>query len=312
MARARTRAAVERMERLAKEPFRSPAPAIGSENSQGVAGSSVRSIREIWEHRYLLDMLVRREVRARYKDSTLGLVWSLIKPIVQLLIYYVAIGKFLGAQRVITDFAIYVFIGLTVWQLFADCVTGGTGSIIANAGIVKKVYVPREVFPLSAIGAGLFNFAVQFGVLLIAAVALSSTGFNVDANLLYLPLALAVVLVWATAAALYLSAVNVFLRDIQYLVEVGLVTGFWASPLVYSWEQVSSNLPTWLSELYLANPITLAVFGFHKALWSAGAAHLSVPNLSLRLLIALGVGLLVLWLSQRRFLSVQGNFAQEL
>ncbi|WP_279433481.1 ABC transporter permease [Agromyces protaetiae] len=104
-------------------------------------------MREIWQYRELLGRLVKREVKVRYKDSSLGIVWSLFRPLVQLLIYYFAIGQVLGAARSVPDFGIFVFIGLTMWALFSEIISTSTTSIVANAGLVKKVYLPREIFP---------------------------------------------------------------------------------------------------------------------------------------------------------------------
>ena len=165
-----------RAERIASEPFL----AVGARSS--TFGGTRQSFREIWESRELLGLLVRREVKARYKNSSLGVVWSLFRPLVQLLIYYFAIGQILGAARFIPDFAIFVFIGLTVWSLFSEIVSGSTTALLTNAGLVKKVYLPREIFPLSSVGGALFNFAVQL-VVLLAAIALLST-FPFDARLL--------------------------------------------------------------------------------------------------------------------------------
>ena len=240
----------------------------------------------------------------------LGVIWSLIRPLVSLMIYYLAIGKVLGASRSIDDFAIYVFTGLTAWQLMSDSIMTATGSIVGNSGIIKKIQLPREIFPLSAVGASLFNFFMQLIILIAAALLIRGIAF--DGRLLYLPLSLLVILVWGTALGMFLSAANVYFRDIQYLVEVILMVGMWASPIVYSWGMVSSHVGPVLSEIYMANPMTLAVLGFQKTLWLAGESSPTVSHLAVRLLIALGVGVVGLWLSQRIFSVMQRDFAQEL
>lgn len=289
---------------LATEPMRSAGPV------QGFAIGTVDSVRDIWAHRELLDLLIRRELKARYKDSTLGFFWSLMRPLTMLLIYYMAVGKFLGADRSIPDFAIYIFTGLTAWNLFSEIVASGTSSIVVNSGLVKKVYLPREVFPLSTIGSALFNFAIQL-VILVAATFVANAPPTAS-RLAYLPLSFTLLLVFATALALVLAAVNVYLRDVQYLVEIALMVLFWTSPIVYSWEQVSAQLNFWLTQIYLANPITLATIGFQRAFWVAGTDEPVPPHLELRLGIALAVSLVLLWFCQRLFTRLQGNFAQEL
>ena len=120
-------------------------PLVPAGPVNGVVSGTADSIRGVWRYRELLDLLVRRELKSRYKDSALGFLWSLIRPLTQLLVYYIAIGKFLGAERSIPDFAIYIFTGLTAWALFSEIVSAGTGSIVANGGLVKRSPVlPRE------------------------------------------------------------------------------------------------------------------------------------------------------------------------
>lgn len=289
---------------LASEPMRVAGP------RPGFARGTLSSLRDIVAHRELLDSLIKRELKARYKDSALGFVWSLARPLAMLLIYYVALGKFLGAARDIPDFAIFIYTGLTAWGLFSESISIGTGSIVANSGLIKKVYLPREVFPLSVIGSSIFNFLIQLGILLVATVVAGA--FPTGSQWWYFPLSLAVILVWATALVLLLSAVNVYLRDVQYLVEVVIMIMFWASPIVYSWKLVQDHVSGFLTELYLANPMTLAVIGFQQTFWVNGRDEPVPDMLAERLGIALVVGLILLWLFQRVFARLQSNFAQEL
>lgn len=310
-----------RADRLAGLPFER-----GTSSERGVFRVFARSVRDLTQRRELLALLVRRELKSRYKDSRLGFLWSLIKPLTLLAIYYIAIGQFLGAARGIDDFAIFIFAGLTLWSLYADIVTSGTSSIVDNAGLIKKVYLPREIFPLAAVGSSIFNFAIQFAVLLGATLVLGR--FPLSPNLFYIPVALLIVLLFGTALAILLSALNVFLRDIGYLVEVVMLIFFWASPIVYSWSYVVAAAERtqmlWLETVYLLNPMTIAIMAFQKGIWASGSeervgADGSViapqpwpADLDLRLLILVVVGLVFLWIAQRVFYRLQGNFAQEI
>ncbi|WOQ68809.1 ABC transporter permease [Microbacterium limosum] len=294
-----------RLARLAQEPLTQVAS----------AARFWPSVRAIVGHRHLLGLLVRRDIKARYKDSVLGLLWTLINPIVQLTVYYVVMGQFLGAARGIPDFAIYIFSGLTIYALFSEALTGSTGSIVANAGLVKKVYVPREIFPLSALGAAMFTFTVQLGVLILACIVLGAAPISL--GLVYFVPSVLLIIVYGAAIGLALSALNVYLRDVQYLTQVLLMLAMWSSPIVYGWTMVNTvfdqfGLPAWLLEVYTNSPLTLAVLGFHKAFWIAGTPADYPPDLAMRMGIALLVGILLLWLGQRLFSRLQGNFAQEL
>lgn len=283
-------------------------------------------IKELRTHRELLGLLVRRELKSRYKDSSLGFLWSLIRPLTMLLIYFVAVGQFLGAARGIPDFAIFVFSGLTIWGLYSEIVLGSTTSIVGNAGLIKKVYLPREIFPLAATGSAIFNFLIQFTILL-AATALFGV-FPLTLDLLYVPAGIAVALVYGVAFGLLFSALNVYLRDIQYLVDVGMLVFFWASPILYAWSFVvkageDAGL-LWLEAMYLLNPMSLSVMAFQRGIWIAGSHEWVGPDgvtvasqpwpadMDLRLLIAFVVGLVLLFVAQRVFSRLQGNFAQEI
>lgn len=312
----------ERVVRLAEEPIRYAG------GTPGALAGTRRSTRDIWQHRELLGMLVRRELKARYKDSVLGFVWTLIRPLTMLLIYYVALGKFLSAERGIPDFAIFIYTGLTAWGLFSDAVNAGTGSIVANTGLIKKVYLPREIFPLATIGSALFNFAIQLFILFVATIVAGDV--PTGARWGYLPLSLAVLLTTVVGWSLLLSALNVYLRDVQYLVEIGLMIAFWASPIVYSWGLFSDKVDSpVLRELYLTNPVTIAVIGFQRTFWVAGdggpiprgataeqvqrLTPQPIPdNLELRLWVWIAVGVVFTFIAQRVFARLQGNFAQEL
>lgn len=293
-----SRAALERAERLATLPFASASR----------EGGTASSIRQLWAHRVLLGLLTRRELKARYKDSAGGFLWSLARPLTQLAIYYFVIGKFLNAALTIDNFAVYVFGGLTLYTLFSEIVGSSTGSIVLNSGLVKKVYLPREIFPLATVGSSLFNFAIQLVILIIAGVATGATVLGW--HLLLAPAAVTVILIYAVALGVLLAATNVYLRDVQYLVEVMLMLLMWASPIVYSWQAVVRAFPGWLSELYLDNPITIGVLAFQRAFWSPRAPL--PPAFGLRLLVAALVGLALVWIAQRVFARLEGNFAQEL
>jgi len=277
-------------------------------SSKGYQG--ITALREIFGRREMLGLMIRRDLKARYKDSSLGFVWSLVRPLTQLLIYYVVLGHFLGAARGIPDFAIYVFTGLTLYTLFSEIVLGGAGSIVGNSGLVKKIYLPREIFPLASVGSALFNFGIQLVILVLATLVFGA--FPAHAEILYAIPSLAIVLVYGAALALLLSAANVFLRDIQYLIEVIVMLLMWASPIVYSWQMVRDSVAPWVLDVYTNNPLTLAVLGFQRAFWTAGADAPYPSELLLRMGIALLIGLAGLVGAHMVFNRLQGDFAQAL
>lgn len=295
----------DRATALADQPLRTAGPRLG------FASGTWSSIKDIASQRELLGMLIRRELKARYKDSTLGFLWTLMRPLAMLLIYYVALGQFMGAARDIPDFAIFIYAGLTAWGFFSEAMAAGTGSVVANSGLVKKVYLPREVFPLSAIGSALFNFGVQLVILILATIVAGH--FPTGSRWGYFVLGTMIIVLYGTALALILSAWNVYLRDIQYLVEIFVMIFFWVSPIVYSWQLFTGVVESKIiQEIYLANPITLAVLGFQKTFWTSGDDKPFPDDMYTRMGIAILVGIALLWLCQRVFARLQANFAQEL
>lgn len=296
-----------RFARLATLPMRSV--------SGAGTGSPFARVREILQHRELLWLLTRRDLQVRYRGSALGFLWTLIKPLIMLLTYYLVLGQVLGAARGIDNFGIYIFTGLTIYMLFSESVGAAAGSIVNNAGLVKKIYVPREIFPLASVGGAIFLVGMQM-VVLIAAIAVTGS-WPAPEGLIYFIPALVLMLIYSIALGLLLSVLNVYLRDVQYITEILLTLMMWGSPIVYSWQMVVDviarfNLPSWVLEVYTNNPLTLAVLGFHRSLWSGGTAADYPPDLALRMAIAAVAGLVLLVAAQLVFQRRQGNVAQEL
>ncbi len=298
----------ERFAELEQEPMRLAGP------RPGFFRGTLSSIREIADHRELLGLLVRRELKAKYKDSVLGFFWSLMRPLAMLLVYYIALGKFLEAERQIPSFAIFVFTGLTAWGAVLGDHHDRDGVRRRELRAGQEGVPPARDLPAQrrrVLAGELRDPARHPHGGHVVAGEFPPTG----SRWLYLPLSLAVLLVYATASALVLAAANVYLRDVQYLVEIAIMVMMWASPIVYSWALVEGRIGgTILGDLYLANPpITLVVIGFQRTFWVAGSTQTELPHLAGGMLgIALAVGLLLLWIAQRLFGRLQSNFAQEL
>jgi ABC-2 type transport system permease protein len=286
----------------------------------------VPAARDVWQYRELLGNLVRKELKVKYKDSTLGFMWTLARPTFLLAVYFVVFGKFLAAG--IPSFPIYLFSGLVAWDLFGSTMGASAMAIVGNAGLVKKVYFPREILPLAAVGAGMVNFVLQLGVL--TAVMLVSGYDFFGANLLLLPLAFVALVIFMTAMGLLLAAANVYFRDVQHLLEVFLLFWFWMTPIVYPVNtalnamRVRSIAGVDLATIYMLNPMANVVIGFQRAIYKHlvvfdGAGNrietlyqASYQGYVGRLGAVIGVGVVLLWFAQRVFARAQGNFAQEL
>ena len=236
---------------------------------------SVRKrLREIWLSRELLIYLVRTEIKVKYKNSALGLVWSMISPAMTLAIYFFVFSILLDNRM--PNFVIYLFAGLLLWNLFSLGVLTGTGVVVTNAGIVEEGLVsPRDPWPWPRSGSAcVFFFFFQSIVMVIFMVILRA-----PPDVAYFPLlivALIAGVILASALAVLLSSINVYLRDTQHLIEVVLTAWFWACPIVYPYQTVEAKLgPHGLSWFYLANPVTPLVLVFQRCLYNKPIAVIS-------------------------------------
>lgn len=269
--------------------------------------------------------LVRKELKVKYKDSFLGFLWSLARPLFLLMVYWIIFGKFLKAG--IPDFAFYLFSGLVAWDLFGSTLGAATVSITGNGGLIKKIYFPREILPLASIGAGLVHFVLQLLVLFVTLIAFRYDFFGV--NLLLLPLAIVALVIFMTSVSIFLAAANVYLRDIQHLLEVFLLFWFWMTPIVYPINTALNAMEKHtvlginLATIYLLNPMANVVMGFQRAIYKHVVVHTPTGPVEtlynapyseyiLRLVAVIVGSLFLVWLAQRFFARAQGNFAQEL
>ena len=282
---------------------------------------SVRKrLREIWLSRELLIYLVRTEIKVKYKNSVLGLVWSMVAPAMTLAIYFVVFSILLDNKM--PNFVIYLFAGLLLWNLFQLGVLTGTGVVVNNAGIVKKVSFPREILALAAVGSACVFFFFQSIVMVIFMVILRSAPDPAYFPLVILALIAGVVL--ASGLAVLLSSVNVYLRDTQHLIEVVLTAWFWACPIVYQYQTVEAKLgPRGLTWIYLLNPMTPLVLAFQRCLYNKPIVTINgvltpvLPQhgyLWYAVLVAavLVFGVVLFLVALATFGRLEGNFAEEL
>ncbi len=230
----------------------------------------IQRVRRLWEFRELLINLVRKELKVKYKNSALGFVWSLLNPLLYLVVFYVVFTFFIPAT--IPFFPIFMLAGLLPYNLFSAGLGGGTSSIVGNAGLVGKVWFPREILPLAAVGAALVHFGLQLLVLAAALVV-----FWYQPSWSYLPLvipALVTLLVFVAALSIALAAVNVYARDTQHLLELVLLAWFWMTSIVYPFAQVQAKVGNWA----LLNPLTPIMITMQRAIWGTYIVELKVDG----------------------------------
>jgi ABC-2 type transport system permease protein len=275
----------------------------------------VTRLRELWGTREILANLARKELRAKYKSSALGMAWSMLNPLLYLVVFYVVFTYFIPART--PNFPVYLLSGLLPWTLFSTGLAGATTSVVGNANLVAKVAFPHENLPLASIRAQTVNFFFQFVVLVAFMVVF---GYPlIQRGLILLPLSLGVLLLFLAALSFAVAAWNVRYRDTGHLVELVLLAWFWLTPIVYPTSFVADRLGSTGFSIYLLNPMANIVLGFQRALYGGTSAdslaQLPRPGLTwyaVRLLILGGASLLLLFLTWRTFHRRSGDFAEEL
>jgi len=219
-----------------------PTPARGS----GLA--------ELLRYRQLVAMLVVRELKVRYKRSVLGLLWTMLNPLLLMVVYTVVFATIMRtAER---NFAIFVLSGLLPWLFFSVSLVQGLNSILANQELIRKIRIPQAVFPLSVVGSNLVNFALSLLPLLLLMAVLRQP---IRPALLFVPVAMLILAIFTTGATLLLATFTVFFRDVRHLTEVLLQMLLYLSPVFYNLQVLPQRDAWWFQALQLAlrlNPLS--------------------------------------------------------
>lgn len=268
---------------------------------------------DIFRNRYLLELLVHKELRVRYRGSILGMLWSYVKPGVQFLVFYFAVGVFMGMNKAVPNFAVYLFSGVVVANFFGEAFGNSTRAIVQNAALVKKIYLPRELFCVSSLWVAAAHFFPQAAVLLVGALFM---GWRPGLSHILVGIGGFLILaIFSLGLGLLFGAVNVVLRDAENFVDLINMVVTWASPILYHWDFVVRAIgdgPLWF--IYNLNPITPVVEMFHYCFWAPtrGVNYQIPPNAGLFILMAASTSILMLVIGEMTFRKLDGRFAQEL
>ncbi|MBQ3735776.1 MAG: ABC transporter permease [Candidatus Methanomethylophilaceae archaeon] len=256
------------------------------------------NLSELTQYRCMIKSLVRRDLRGRYKGSLLGFLWNFITPFMQMAVYILVFSTIFRVG--IEDYAIYLIVGLTPWILFSDSMTEGSGVMVANCELLKKIYFPRAVLPMALLLSKTVNFIIMLGIVLIIAVALGHP-LNAEA-LLFIPVALLLLMCFILGLLLFLSSLNVFLRDIQYITTVVMLVLVWLTPIMYLWDSFDNGLLTFILDI---NPLSYFVELFHQILYWGEIPDLYYLGIcTLAAFVSLGVGAFVFNKLQYKFAEV--------
>lgn len=258
----------------------------------------IKHFKELYDYRQMIFSLVKKELRGRYKGSVLGFLWTFINPLLQLVVYTLVFSIIMRTG--IEKFYLYLFIGLVPWMFFSGSMTGGAACIINQKDMVKKIYFPREVMPISYVLSGFVNMLLTF-IVVILVILVSGIGVNLKVWI-FLPVIMIVEFVMALGGALLTSALTVYFRDLEYILGILMMAWMYMTPVVYTMEMV----PEWLRPIFNLNPMTPVINAYRDILY-----YKQMPELS-TLIQGFVLGIIVIIVGYIVFNKLQKGFAEEM
>ena len=253
--------------------------------------------KELYNYRELLKTNVQKEVRGKYKNSFLGILWSFLNPLLQLAVYSIIFGSLLGGGN--PTYHIYVCVALIPWTYFTSAIQQADYTIIANGNIIKKVYFPRSILPISIATSGAINFVIST-IIILAFCLFSELGLTLYA--LWYPIILLIQYILILGISFLVSSITVYIRDLEHIIGVVLMAAFYATPIVYRLDQLPENLQMIMN----LNPMTHIINAYRDIFY-----YQQMPDfLSLGVLFVVSMGLLVG--GYFVFKKLQKGFAEEL
>lgn len=219
--------------------------------------------KELYAYKDLFLTLTWRDFKVRYAQTVIGILWAVLQPVVTLIILSMVFGRFIGVETPVPYF-LYATTGMALWTYFSFVMSNAGSSIIANQGMIKKIYFPRLIIPLSKAAVGL----IDLGIALILMVALMIYyGIGVSYTALFAPLFVVMAMLAAMSVGIWLSALSIRYRDFQHIVPFAVQIGLYLTPVAYPAEFAMTHLPKWAATLYYLNPMAGIIQGFRWSLF---------------------------------------------
>lgn len=253
--------------------------------------------KNLYQYRELLKTNVQKEIRGKYKGSFLGVLWSFLNPLLMVAVYAI-VFPYIMKNNNIDNYLVYLITGIIPWNFFTTCITTGCNCVWLNGGIIKKVYFPREILPISVVIAGLINFLISCIIILIF-VLFGGIGFSIE--LLWLPLIAIIQSALSLGLLFILSAINVYVRDVEYIVSFFLSLLFYATPILYTADLFPENI-RWV--LYL-NPMAHLIDAYRSIFYFK-----TVPALNSITIVGV-ISLIILIAGYTFFRKLEKGFAEE-
>jgi ABC-2 type transport system permease protein/lipopolysaccharide transport system permease protein len=220
----------------------------------------VRSAQELWKNRHLLRSLVERDLRSRYKQATLGLVWALVPPVSLLLVFVVLANRLTDIDTKGTPYALYAFIGLLAWTFFSSGINGSSNSLVSNSSLLNKVACPRELFPLGTIAVAAVDTCIAALVLPILFIVNETAPQPAS---VYAPLLIVIEIAFTVGVGLMLSVLVVYIRDLRHAMTLVLQIGLLLTPVAYGFDEIPSQ---WRWVYSLVNPLGPVIDGYRRTI----------------------------------------------
>lgn len=253
--------------------------------------------KELYQYREFLKTSIKKEFRGKYKKSFLGVLWSFINPLLQLLVYALVFPYIMRVQ--VENYTMFLVVVLIPWNFFSSTISQSTSIIIASTGIIKKVYFPRVILPIANVTSNLLNFVIS-SVIVIAALLIS--GIGIGQSIIVFPLVLLIQYILSLAISLLLSSVTVYIRDLEYFINVLMMLWFYVTPVLYSIDMI----PDKFKNILMLNPMTLIITSYREILY-----YKRIPDLG-PLLILGGICIVLLIIGYLIFNKCEKKFAEEL
>lgn len=253
--------------------------------------------KELYNYRQLLKSNVSKEIRGKYKGSFLGVLWSFVNPLLMTLVYAIVFPFILKSTQ--PHYVTFIVIAILPWTWFTSVISQGTNTIVINGGIIKKVYFPREILPISIVTTGLINFLISC---LIIVIFLIFSGIGFSFYILFLPLIVMIQYILQLGLIFITSSIDVYVRDAEYIITFIVSMIFYATPILYS----SSLFPDKFSWLLKLNPLTTIIESYRDIFY-----YQQMPNLQGLGIIFL-VSCLILFIGYQIFKKLEKGFAEEL
>ncbi len=237
-----------------------------------------RLISDVKESKYVLSNFINQELTVKYKRSVLGFFWSLLNPIATMIISSIVFGSIMRFE--LSDFVVFLYAGILPWSFFANSIDFCGVSIINNEGFIKKIYMPKIVFPLTTVCANFINMMFSMSALFLIMIFL---GAKITPALLFLPVAFAIIYIWTLGFSLLMATINVYFRDMRYIMGVVLNAWYYVTPVLYPITAIPENLRI----VFYFNPVYYIVDMFRSPIY-----HNAIPELQ-SILIAAGSALFI-------------------